>query len=586
MKEEILLPPGGSPGILRRVLESPSGPSSVLENDENSSPREGSLSSSSSAERREDCRVQVETSSSPCGANLPSSISSFYEEDSPSSPAGVKTRLKTYSFRRSTRSSPLGTHNASKPYTPPPKSRLALFSSGSSPERSSSKKKPLAAHRVGFPNIYQTCYLNAILQCLLSQPSFVQSLLDLKAKASGRIPALLRSFCSLAEAKEEGNQGLVSKEILKLKNILSNLDSTFKGSSMQDADEFLLKFCDTLREQCKSLQEPDPITENIEHEMETVITCSSCHSKNSTSSKHLICTLNSPISSAGSNEKRNSLGGLLGKTFSPSVIEPWSCEHCGLTNGSATLSSFFKSLPRVLILHVPRSNYDSHSDVKNQKIKLAINFFEHLNLSSVTIGERVAFPDKKAFIISRNGVSSRSNGVDEDDTDEDEDLEGGIPKFPATPEKLRNLSMEQIGKLNEEDSLALAIRYSLKEAGNMSEDDQMRAAVDQSMSSPKGGGKSEVEDDQKEEVLDELSDLDGRRDNRISYQLASIVSHLGSSASSGHYIADVFRFDRKAWFRYNDMNVFKRSVDCVRSDENMRNGYLFVYTHCQLLPDS
>ncbi|QQP37160.1 Hypothetical protein FKW44_017350, partial [Caligus rogercresseyi] len=292
-----------------------------------------------------------------------------------------------------------------------------------------------------------------------------------------------------------------------------------------DADEFLLKFCDTLREQCKSLQEPDPITENIEHEMETVITCSSCHSKNSTSSKHLICTLNSPISSAGSNEKRNSLGGLLGKTFSPS--------HCGLTNGSATLSSFFKSLPRVLILHVPRSNYDSHSDVKNQKIKLAINFFEHLNLSSVTIGERVAFPDKKAFIISRNGVSSRSNGVDEDDTDEDEDLEGGIPKFPATPEKLRNLSMEQIGKLNEEDSLALAIRYSLKEAGNMSEDDQMRAAVDQSI---------EVEDDQKEEVLDELSDLDGRRDNRISYQLASIVSHLGSSASSGHYIADVFRY--------------------------------------------
>ncbi|XP_040568482.1 ubiquitin carboxyl-terminal hydrolase 37 isoform X1 [Lepeophtheirus salmonis] len=526
MKESVR---NSSPGILRRVLESPQ---SIKENDENNSPKKA--------------EIVVESPESQCkeingNKQLFHSTSSFYESPS-------KSRFKTYPRR--CRSSPLGAHNTpSKPYAT---SKSLYYSS---PERTDSKKNNiLASHRIGFPNIYQTCYLNAILQCLLSQPSFVQGLLDIKSTYSGRVPALLKSFCALAEAKECGNQSLVSKEILKLKNILSNLDSTFKGNSMHDADEFLLKFCDTLREQCKSLQASDPITENIEYEVETIVTCSSCGLQSSMTSKNLICTLSSPVD----DNKRTSIGGLLENTFSASKIDQWSCEKCGIRNGSAILTSSFKTLPRVLILHVPRSNYDSHSDVKNHKIQNAISIFENLNLSSLTIKD-VVFPEKKSYIFQNDELWS--------DDDEEEITSSNLL---GTPEKLRNLSKEQIGKLNEEDSLALAIRYSLKEAG-----------------SPKEGSFNAPLDPSPNEDMRfcETCDLDTKKSINISYQLASIVSHLGSSASSGHYIADVFRFDRKAWFRYNDMNVFRRNFDSVKSDENMRNGYLFIYTHCQLLSD-
>ena len=39
------------------------------------------------------------------------------------------------------------------------------------------------------------------------------------------------------------------------------------------------------------------------------------------------------------------------------------------------------------------------------------------------------------------------------------------------------------------------------------------------------------------------------------YRLHSVVSHRGSSSNSGHYVADVYRFDTASWWRYDDTVV-------------------------------
>merc|ERR1712066_833577 len=58
--------------------------------------------------------------------------------------------------------------------------------------------------------------------------------------------------------------------------------------------------------------------------------------------------------------------------------------------------------------------------------------------------------------------------------------------------------------------------------------------------------------------------------------LTGIVNHLGYTANSGHYVADINT--KRGWRRYNDTSIIaipeKEMQDCAAV-----NGYLFFYTH-------
>jgi len=64
-----------------------------------------------------------------------------------------------------------------------------------------------------------------------------------------------------------------------------------------------------------------------------------------------------------------------------------------------------------------------------------------------------------------------------------------------------------------------------------------------------------------------------------SYKLQSVVSHFGPSSSSGHYVADVFRFDGGGWCRYDDKRVSKTDGETVRTGPNCTNGYVLTYLY-------
>jgi len=63
------------------------------------------------------------------------------------------------------------------------------------------------------------------------------------------------------------------------------------------------------------------------------------------------------------------------------------------------------------------------------------------------------------------------------------------------------------------------------------------------------------------------------------YRLHSVVKHLGSSPTAGHYIADVFRFDAGGWWRYDDSQVNQISEERVLGGSGRREGYIFTYVH-------
>ena len=69
---------------------------------------------------------------------------------------------------------------------------------------------------------------------------------------------------------------------------------------------------------------------------------------------------------------------------------------------------------------------------------------------------------------------------------------------------------------------------------------------------------------------------------QLSYQLQSVVSHHGLTASAGHYVADVFRYDLGGWLRYDDQRVSSTSLEVVTSGSNIYNGYILTYCHSPL----
>uniref|UniRef100_UPI00398EDE1B ubiquitin carboxyl-terminal hydrolase 37 isoform X2 n=1 Tax=Pristiophorus japonicus TaxID=55135 RepID=UPI00398EDE1B len=101
------------------------------------------------------------------------------------------------------------------------------------------------------------------------------------------------------------------------------------------------------------------------------------------------------------------------------------------------------------------------------------------------------------------------------------------------------------------------------------------------------------EDSGNEEILDmDYSEADAEELKRNaetgelahSYRLISVVSHIGSSSSSGHYISDVFDIKKQTWLTYNDLEVSRTVEGTVQADRD-KSGYIFFYMHKEILEE-
>ncbi|XP_036299407.1 ubiquitin carboxyl-terminal hydrolase 26 [Pipistrellus kuhlii] len=63
-----------------------------------------------------------------------------------------------------------------------------------------------------------------------------------------------------------------------------------------------------------------------------------------------------------------------------------------------------------------------------------------------------------------------------------------------------------------------------------------------------------------------------------AYRLIGVISHLGNTLNSGHYISDAYDFERKVWFTYNDMDVSSIQEVLMR-ETRISTGYIFFYMH-------
>ncbi|XP_037674747.1 ubiquitin carboxyl-terminal hydrolase 29 [Choloepus didactylus] len=153
-------------------------------------------------------------------------------------------------------------------------------------------------------------------------------------------------------------------------------------------------------------------------------------------------------------------------------------------------------------------------------------------------------------------------------------------RFPAGSQGRVEKLQQHDGERTGEEFLQQALPQSLRnlDAQELTEEDLIRATeVSVQKANMNSFRASEVE-------AKELKRNAKMGDPLHAYRLISVVSHVGSSADSGHYISDVYDFERQAWFTISDLRV-SEIQETVIQEARLCDGYIFFYMHNEIFEE-
>ncbi|XP_047226998.1 ubiquitin carboxyl-terminal hydrolase 37 isoform X2 [Girardinichthys multiradiatus] len=174
----------------------------------------------------------------------------------------------------------------------------------------------------------------------------------------------------------------------------------------------------------------------------------------------------------------------------------------------------------------------------------------------------------------------------------DENKENQTPEGVQQQGELDWVQQYSLDQEREEQELQQALAQSLQEheAQEMREDDDLKRATELSLqefnnslpellcSDDDSGNEDILDMEYTEDEAETLKRNAEAGDLANSYRLISVVSHIGSSSSSGHYISDVYDMKKQSWLTYNDLDVSRTQESAVQRDRD-RSGYIFFYMH-------
>ncbi|XP_008070863.2 ubiquitin carboxyl-terminal hydrolase 26 [Carlito syrichta] len=254
----------------------------------------------------------------------------------------------------------------------------------------------------GFPNLGNTCYMNAVLQSLFSIPSFAADLLN-QDFPWAEIPfdAVAMCLAQLLVLKDIYNIRIKKKLLVNIKKSISAVAEIFSDDKQNDAHEFLGECLDQLKDNMKKLNtiwktksesgeenSPQqvfvcdaatkrffcPVITNFESELLCSITCKACGQVVFKTEPNNFLSINLP---RGMEELPLSIQSTFDHFFKTEHLE-YKCEMCK-HKYSFTVSKFSR-LPRVLIVHLKRYMFNEFWSLRKDDQEVIIS--KYLNVSS------------------------------------------------------------------------------------------------------------------------------------------------------------------------------------------------------------
>jgi len=362
----------------------------------------------------------------------------------------------------------------------------------------------LDPHKIGFQNRGNTCYLNASLQALLGLPMVVTDATNIKyamAKLAPKIDSsrLVLPFTSLCLAQTRGEVARANRRVQDLKSDMELVDTQFAGNKMQDANEFLCRFMDELKENIEHLYEElgdksklvlkdesdtthtltNLVDTNFLYEREEQFACCSCGAKSQ--SRHTDVSFFCDLSQ--STLPCVPLQQLVQQSLAPEVREK-RCESCGCE--TATTTTRLVRLPKVLVLYLKRYKYSQSGPAPSRKVTRLVDIPESVNLSRL-VSDNVILPSSQ---LPTTLVKSQPTASQLPPSTPTKSNPLPVPQF-GTPIKFKGKTEEELMKLSEDDQTEYLLYISQKEAltsqgretmfVNEDEDEDLKAALEASL---------------------------------------------------------------------------------------------------------
>ncbi|CAA17049.1 Lys48-specific deubiquitinase Ubp14 [Schizosaccharomyces pombe] len=486
-------------------------------------------------------------------------------------------------------------------------------------EEDDASKRLFGPGLTGLKNLGNSCYLASTMQSLFSIKEFAIHELNLFNTYNSVCQTPTTDLqCQLGKLAD----GLVSGKFSKpskigllnnpsssilpyqdglrpfmFKDVVGQGHSEFGTSQQQDAYEFLLYLLGKIRK--SSIAKTD-ITKIFDFETEQKLSCLSCKRVRYSSFSSQGLTLTVPRVKIGEIEGEQiyeevSIDQCLDATIQPDQME-YTCEACKSKLG-ATTTTAMKSFPKVLILQANRFDLQGYQ-VKKLSIPIIVNEdgiynFDRLmakdhpndedylpektetiewNQSAIEQLQAMGFPlvrCQRALLATGNSdTETAMNWLFEHM--EDPEIDKPIEVSELLPKADSSVSEENVQSLCEFGFTVAQARKGLLESNN-----NIERAVDWILNHP---------DESFEEPPLEGSDSSIKNENMgswestnvpVNYNLKAIISHKGSSAHAGHYVAFIRKEidGKQQWVLFNDEKV----LQVASLEEAKTTGYVYLF---------
>jgi len=456
----------------------------------------------------------------------------------------------------------------------------------------------------GYRNLGNTCYINAILQSITHLTPFTSDLSDVRLTSSSlKSDTLYRTF--LEVIRNKSRQAVVSPK--DLKDCIGKASAKFASSRQEDAHEFLCEVLEMLQKELSGLchdphsstnreentprNEPQkplcPIAVNFQMVIKNIVQCKNCDYFLHNISVHRDIAIEIPLEYADSSLDMKYL---MRQFFRPEEVEHI-CEQCGQED--ARLFHYIEALPRVLVVHLKRFRVNVEKMIF-EKSRIPVLPNQYLKLDEFCSPETQPPSPVKKIIhkeLNKTIPEVKTNGfkpsnlllelVESTKPSPKKDLWFDNSFEPDSDTSILESPVSRKLFLNEEETLReegedLQMKWALGESKKVSnpDDDDLQKALELSL--------KEIQPDIDLPVIPVDND-DGLPIEGLNlpstYSLRSVVSHLGTGASYGHYVCDVWDPKNNVWKCFNDSVMTETGSFLNLRKKVACDGYLFFYVH-------